>query len=348
MVYDDLPIASQTMFADLVEKAWTGNIAGLTARGGSPYTREVKGRLYWYWRPATQYGSRPSPLYIGPDSEQTQTRINTLSDQAASLKQRRDMVRALRAARLPVPDTMTGNVLAAMAEAGVFRLRAVVVGAVAFQSYAGILGTHLPASLSRTGDLDVAQFPAISIAVEDQIDGDMEAILRKVDSRFAAVPDAMDGRRTLRYALRAGQDELFSVDILSPLRGPDRPRIAPLPALRSDAQMLRYLDFLLYQEVNCVSLHGAGIPINVPDPTRFALHKLIVAQLRRSDIQRSAAKARKDIDQAGALIGALARHRPEDLRDVWQELCERGAGWREKARRSLELLPSEISAAITG
>ena len=90
-------------------------------------------------------------------------------------------MRALRAARLPVPDTMTGNVLAAMAEAGVFRLRAVVVGAVAFQSYAGILGTHLPASLSRTGDLDVAQFPAISIAVEDQIDGDMEAILRKVD-----------------------------------------------------------------------------------------------------------------------------------------------------------------------
>ena len=150
MVYDDLPIASQTMFADLVEKAWTGNIAGLTARGGSPYTREVKGRLYWYWRPATQYGSRPSPLYLGPDREQTQTRINTLSDQAASLKQRRDMVRALRAARLPVPDTMTGNVLAAMAEAGVFRLRAVVVGAVAFQSYAGILGTHLPASLSRT------------------------------------------------------------------------------------------------------------------------------------------------------------------------------------------------------
>ncbi len=347
MAYDDLPIATQTMFADLVERAWTGNIAGLTAGGGSAYTREVKGRLYWYWRPATKFGTRPAPLYIGPDSEQARDRIDALSDQAASLRQRRDMVRALRAARLPVPDTMTGNVLAAMAEAGVFRLRAVVVGAVAFQSYAGLLGTHLPASLSRTGDLDVAQFPAISVAVEDRIEGDLEAVLRTVDSRFVAVPDAIDGRRTSRYALRAGLDDIFAVDILSPLRGPDRPRIGNLPALRSDAQMLRYLDFLLYQEVNSVSLHGAGIPINIPDPTRFALHKLIVAQLRRSDIQRSAAKSRKDIDQAAALIGVLARHRPDDLRDIWQELCERGAGWQEKAIRSLALLPAGISAAVT-
>ena len=82
--------------------------------------------------------------------------------------------------------------------------------------------------------------------------------------------------------------------------------------------MLRYLDFLLYQEVNAVALHGAGVPINVPDPTRFALHKLIVAQLRHQGVARSAAKSRKDLQQAQALIAVLARQRPDDLKDLWR------------------------------
>jgi len=236
--------------------------------------------------------------------------------------------------------------MAAMAEAGVFRLRAAVVGSVAFQSYSGMLGVRLPATLSRTGDLDVGQFQSIAFAVEDKIDRDLESVLKTVDKRFESIPDTTDGRRTLRYALRVDRDELFIVDILSPMRGPEQTRIGTLPALRTDAQRLRYLDFLLYQEVNSVSLHGAGIPINVPDPTRYALHKLIIAQLRRQSDQRSAAKSRKDIEQAGALISILAHQRPGDLKDLWLELCERGAGWRQKAVASLAMLPPEIVAAL--
>jgi hypothetical protein len=228
----------------------------------------------------------------------------------------------------------------------VFRLRAVVVGAVAFQTYPGLLGEHLPATLSRTGDLDIGQFQSIAIAVEDRIEQDLETILKKVDPRFEAFPNAMDTRQAIRYALRVEGDERFSVDVLSPMVGPDRPKVGALPALRSDAQLLRYLDFLLYQEVNAVALHGAGIPINVPDPTRFALHKLIVAQLRRQDNAHSAAKSRKDLDQAEALIAVLARQRPDDLKDLWQELCERGPSWRKNARASLAKLPNWAQAAV--
>jgi hypothetical protein len=343
---ESLPIALQSMFADLVERAWTGNLRDLVSKGGSAYAREVRGRSYWYWQPATEQGRRPSAHYIGPDNEQTRSRLQTLKDHAENLRERRDLVRALRAARLPVPDTMSGDILAAMAEAGVFRLRAVVVGSVAFQTYPGLLGHRLAATLSRTGDLDVGQFQTIAIAVEDRIDNDLQSVLRSVDPRFEAVPDAFDGRRTQRYTLRRGRDEIFSVDILSPMRGPETSRIAALPAIRSDAQMLRYLDFLLYQEVNSVALHGAGIPINVPDPTRYALHKLIVSQMRRHDDAQSQAKSRKDLDQAAALITILSKARPHDLKDLWQELCERGPSWREKATRSLASLPPRIALAL--
>ena len=156
----------------------------------------------------------------------------------------------------------------------------------------------------------------------------------------------MDGRNTMRYALRVGGDERFSVDVLSPMRGPDRAKIGSLPALQSDAQFLRYLDFLLYQETTSVALHSTGIPIRVPDPTRYALHKLIVSQMRRQDDQQSAAKSRKDLDQAHALISILAVQRPDDLKDLWHELCERGTSWRVKATASLAQLPEDVRLAL--
>ncbi|MEQ9609594.1 MAG: GSU2403 family nucleotidyltransferase fold protein [Kiloniellaceae bacterium] len=346
MKINELPIAVQTVYADLVEKAWTGDLAQLAAGPGAPYKRETGGRAYWYWQPATEHGRRrPSARYIGPDNEATRKRLDALNDQAAGLRERRDMVRSLRGARLPYPDALTGDVLAAMAEAGVFRLRAVLVGSVAFQSYIGMLGVRLPASLSRTGDVDLAQFHAIALAVEDEIDRDLEEVLKAVDKRFTAVLDPMDSRRTLRYALRIGKEERFSVDVLCPLRGPERDRKTRLRALRSHAQLLRFLDFLLYQEVNAVVLHGAGIPINVPDPTRFALHKLLVSQMRIA-IPRSQEKAKKDLDQAEALITVLARQRPGDLKDLWEDLRERGPSWRRKADRSLLQLSEETRALL--
>lgn len=343
----ELPVAIQTLYADLVEKAWTGDMARLVeGMPGSAYSRQDgKGRRYWYWQPPTgEDGVRPSAVYLGRDSEKLRRRIAAMAGpKAPAMRDRRDMVRALRAARLPSPDRLTGEAMAAMAEAGVFRLRAAVVGAVAFQCYPGLLGVRLPASLSRTSDLDLAQFHSVAVAVEDEIAADLEAVLKKVDPRFAAVADPFDSRRTLRYALREDGQEIYSVDVLSPLRGPDRGRVTYLRALRSNARLLRFLDFLLYQEINAVALHGPGIPVNVPAPERFGLHKLLVAQMRAA-IPRSQAKAAKDIQQAAALIDALRRQRPHDVADAWEELLDRGPSWRRKAARGLTRLPEGMRA----
>jgi len=346
-VVEHLSIATQTMYADLVERAWRGHLEDLTAGGGgSAYTRQVNGRVYWYWQPPSVGGKQPSPRYIGPDNAATRDRIAALKSRKESRRERREMVRALRAAGLPTPDRRTGDVLAALAEAGVFRLRAVVIGSVAFQCYPGLLGVRLPASLARTGDVDVAQFHSISLAVEDRIDESFEGILQRVDPRFRAIPDPMDSRRILRYALVVDGEETYSVDVLSPLRGPERGRLTRLRALGTDAQLLRFLDFLLYQEQNAVVLHGAGIPVNVPSPERHACHKLLVSQMRHA-VPRSQIKARKDLEQAAALIECLLEERPEDLADAWREMRERGESWRRKADRSLSRLPQGLRTRLT-
>jgi len=75
-----------------------------------------------------------------------------------------------------------------------------------------------------------------------------------------------------------------------------------LPALRTDAQPLRFLDFLIHEPEPAVILHHAGIFVQVPTPARYAVHKLIVSRRRREGL----AKRDKDIQQASVLLEVLA------------------------------------------
>lgn len=333
-----LPVPIQTLYAELVDRAWSGDFAELVAAGGSAYSRCVNGRVFWYWRTPSGPEGRPSPLYLGPDSEALRARIQVRQDLSAIKQERRNLVRALRSASMPSPDRISGNVLTALAAAGAFRLRAVLIGSVAFQCYLPLLGVRLPSALSRTGDLDIGQFHSISVAVEDEIDADLLTVLRRVDPRFQAVMSPIETRKVMRYAITVGTQEEFSVDVLCPLRGSLRGGVTALKALRGGAQVLKHLDFLLYQEVNAVALHGLGVPVNVPTPERYAMHKLLVSQMR-IDTPRSQAKSRKDLQQADALVRVLASDRPHDLEAAWREMRQRGPSWRLKADRAVAQLP---------
>jgi hypothetical protein len=109
-----------------------------------------------------------------------QTRIAQHHSEKGGYKQRRAMVSALLQPRTGIkgPDPTTGRVLEALSDAGVFRMRAVVVGTAAYQTYAGLLGVKLADTNAMTSDLDLAQFQTISIAVEDSIDVPFLDVLR--------------------------------------------------------------------------------------------------------------------------------------------------------------------------
>lgn len=70
---------------------------------------------------------------------------------------------------------------------------------------------------------------------------------------------------------------------------------------------LPYMDYLLNQTQDAVVLNGAGIPVKVPDPARFALHKLAVSQLRPVGEKT---KSDKDIRQAEQLLEVLLADNP--------------------------------------
>jgi hypothetical protein len=149
-------------------------------------------------------------------------------------------VTLVRSFSMPRPPIEIGDVIEALAKAGVFRLRSVLVGTVAYQTYSAMLGVRLPFPAMQTGDIDIAQLKEISVLVEDQTPPVLD-VLKVVDPSFRAVPHVSDKTRVATYRAKGG----LRVDFLTPNRGRETDRLQTLPALGTDAQPIRFLDYLI-------------------------------------------------------------------------------------------------------
>jgi hypothetical protein len=327
-----LPLAAQIIYAELGDLCARDEFDIAFPPNGSFVPVSVKGRRYWYY----QYGAadatgRQPRKYVGPDNEGTAKLVARHAAIKSSYRLRRTHVGVLRKYGVPSPVDETGKILRGLAAAGVFRLRTSVVGTVAYQTYSGILGVKLPAVGMQTADLDSAQSRAISVAIaKDEQTPAFLDILQKIEPSFRAVP-SLHGPNTAATYVNA---QNYRVELLTESRGPNSERPTPLPALRTHAQPLRFLDYLLVDAIRATVLWDGGILVNVPQPERYAIHKLIVAERRTA----SAAKGPKDLYQASSLFDALAEDRAPDLAAAWHEAYERGPRWRKHLRDSLSHL----------
>ena len=297
----------------------------------------VKNRDYWYFDlPAPEGKDKRS--YVGPASDEAiSERVNTHKEIKDNIRERRRMVSTLRRAGLPGPDPFAGDVTKALAEAGLFRLRAILIGSVAFSTYAGMLGVRLPSTAMQTGDADFAQDFAISAEVQDSLPPILE-ILQSVDPQFRAVPHQTD--KVSVTAFVNAKD--YRVEFLTGNRGSDEytGKPSPMPALGgASAENLRFLDYLIYEPIRTVLLFREGVNVLVPAPERYAIHKLIVSSRRLADTL-GRLKADKDLTQAALLFEALVQTRHGDeLADAWEEAWNRGDAWKEGIVSGLSRLP---------
>ena len=328
---DAVSLMTQTAYAELVDRCTTAAFQTEFPPSGSFVRVAVKERDYWYFQQGARDASGRQPRkYVGPDTPETRKRIEEHKQAKDDYGERRHLIAILRRAGFQSPPDQVGPILAALATAGVFRLRACLIGTIAYQVYGPMLGVRLPHPSLRTGDIDIAQFTTVSLAIgKDEQTPPLLEVLQKADPSFRAVPHLKAGA-TASYVNGSG----FRVDVLTENRGPDRDTPSRLPALGTHALPLRFLDFLIYEDIPAVVLFAAGVLVNVPSPARYAVHKLIVAQRRKE----GAAKIDKDLKQAEALIDALAIRRPHDLRDAWNEAVGRGSKWRELVTKGLSMI----------
>jgi hypothetical protein len=128
---DDISLSSQSMFAELLQRCLDSEFDDTFQEQGSFVRRKRDARYYWYYR--WDSGGTKHERYVGPVSDKSITdRVMRFADIKSDCRQRRDMVRALIASRLPTPESMARSVVEALWKAGFFRLRGVLVGSLAY------------------------------------------------------------------------------------------------------------------------------------------------------------------------------------------------------------------------
>ena len=170
-----IDLAIQTTFAELFQRTLDTDFDEQFPERGSFRRKKSKDRFYWQfqWRDGASVRSR----YVGPVTDKAITeRVLRFEQIKSDYKGRRQLIRSLIAAGLPTPDRLSGDIIEAMGRAGFFRLRGVLVGTLAYQAYAGILGVRLGARQLMTQDADFAQFWGISENVGDAMKSPLEIL----------------------------------------------------------------------------------------------------------------------------------------------------------------------------
>lgn len=330
---------AHSAYLDLVRSLRDDAISQLR---GAATRVERNGRIYWY--DTYRVGSDVRKAYIGEDSIELRARLEhaeTLkTEHGERRKHRSRLIRILRAEGFLGTDATTGSLMSALSNAGVFRLGGVIVGTHAFRLYEGELGVRYGFDqMAQTGDIDIASFERLSLAIEDVVSPPLQSVLK--DFSFDPAP-SIDKNRTWRW--RQTRGELF-VEFLTP-SFEENEGIRPLPALGVDAQALHHLNYLIAEPIFAALPYRNGALVRIPRPERFAIHKLIVADRRRGG--PDALKAAKDRGQAQFLIQALADDRPDELLDALQTARGAGPKWRERIDRTLERTPemSQLLSAL--
>ncbi|CUX55751.1 conserved hypothetical protein [Agrobacterium deltaense RV3] len=195
-----------------------------------------------------------------------------------------------------------------------------------------------------TGDTGLTQDYAISSEIEDSIPP-IADLLQSIDSSFRAVPHVSGSSCFNAFRNSSG----YRVEFLTTNRGSeeyaDQP--AQMPALAgASAEPLRYMDFLIRDPVETILLHSAGVSVVVPDPFKFAVHKLILAG-RRQDDAGGRAKKEKDLRQAGMLFEALQETGAgRDLADALREAWDRDPSWRKAITAGVDAVQRQYQPAV--
>jgi hypothetical protein len=326
------PLVVQTIYAELLARCAKAAFDDAFTEDGAFTSKTIKGRRYWYFQ--SRNGEKRTQRYVGPETPELLERIAHHRETRGDAQERRSLVSTLvRSFNLPRPNPEIGDIIEALAIAGLFRLRGVLVGTVAYQTYSAMLGISLPAASLQTGDIDIAQFKDVSVAIGDNTPPVLET-LKEVDKTFRAIPHITDGRRVTSYASKGG----LRIGFLTPNEGPDTGKPQALPALGTDAQPLRFLAYLIHEPEPAVILHNAGVQVQVPSPPRYAVHKLIISRRRRE----GTAKRDKDLQQAEILLEVLARKRAHELKLAWKEASKNGPTWRQLLAEALGQLRPAI------
>lgn len=297
--------AGQAKYQDVKQLART-QARVLAGTPGVLKSRTIAGKQYWM-REYIRVDGKKTDEYLGAADAVERQRVDKLRREielARTLAAGSAQLRLFGHQRI---DRKPAAVLAVLFNRGLFHAGLTLVGSHAYGALLNELG--IVAAGYKTQDVDVARATPLSFALPEG--ATFQSLLKETGLAFVPVPRLRTREASTSYKLPGAH--ALAVDLLAP--GKSAGEIVPVKELAAHAQAIPLLDFLTDEAIDSVVLSpNQVIPLRVPAPERFAVHKLFSSQSRRSDRD----KIRKDLEQAALVACAVEEETPERLVEVYK------------------------------
>lgn len=348
-----LPLETQTILAELLEHMRGAEFVRSFSDIDGTFTPRQRGELtYWYFRTTGGLGSKVKDFYIGPDDDKNRALIEAYRAGRPAAEARTDRIKRLaamlRVSGVATTDRDSTNIIRGFSEAGVFRLGGLLVGTHAFRAIGNALAVSWPAAL-KTSDVDFGAFARHLDLGILQTPQTMAHIPKAVDALgMGFVPNPRISLKLMRERSTSiyipGTD--WRIDLLTAPMGANQENPIEIPRFGAYAQPLAFMDYLLEKSMEAVIIGPTAVLVRVPEPARFAVHKLLVASNRGP---QAALKADKDRLQAALLMSYLENDWPGNLTLAAEAALSRGPSWARRIRQEAKRLPipcDELTKAI--
>lgn len=337
MLYQDLSIAAQTAYAEVLDQVRILDLDALAGLTGAFHRRTIKGHEYIYFGYRDPIGGVQRRVYVGPADE----RINALVARFSEVKApKRLMPNAQAALALGCAGTLAKHyrIVRQLASYGFFKAGGVLIGTHAFVAMANMLGIHWSGG-DRTLDVDFAHAGRnVSLALPTDIELSVHDALSSLEMGLLPIQE-LSGKPGGQY--RNPSDPELRLDFLTPLTRASGP--VAIDSLGLSLEPLKFMEFSLEGTTQAALLSRAGAClVNIPAPARYAVHKLVVFGERDT---ASRVKAVKDVEQAAALAEwHLLNDQADQFKAAWSDAVSRGRGWRTRALQGQRALLAKYPA----
>lgn len=334
------PLEIQTLYAEFLEQLAAFEASrGLGHLRGCFTAKQVKGASYIYFQSTGPDGS-VRQYYIGRSNPILAKVVKDFKIMSNATQEDRVALRRLTSLLATggalIPEGSAARVLRALGEAGVFRLGGVLVGTQAFTALGNVLGVKWEHAALSTQDIDIVGERTLDVALPEDT-ADIPAALDNLRMGFLPVPPFNPSHPSTSFKIRG---KALRLDLLTPAPHSTSSSPVMIHRFNAAAQPLPFLDYLIESPIPAGLPHGEGLLVQVPQPARYALHKLVLAGERGT---AQTTKIEKDLRQAAQIIEALMLDRPGDLGIALQNLRSRGAQWIKRFNLGIKLLAQRDS-----
>ena len=274
--------------------------------------RTRRGTEYWV-REFNQAGGRKTDEHLGTVADVSDARRAQAQAEIDLAKALTAGASALRLFGYQRVERRTAAVLAALYNYDLFRAGLTLVGSHAYGALVNEYGISAPAY--STQDIDLARRQPLEMVLPADLD-------------FGKI-------------LGDGADAL-SVNFLVP--GKTLGKVVAVDELRTTAQEIPLLEFLVKDSVDAIAVGpNHVVPVRVPAPERFVLHKLLSSQERKTDRE----KIRKDLEQAAVLAAVIEEDTPGILKDTFGKVpASARAAIKRGAKAAARILDGHAAATV--